>query len=85
MTWQLKFTSSARKELHKLPRDQQVRIAEAVRRLALNPRPPGCKKLKGSPNHRIRVGDYRVIYSVDEGQIRILILAIAHRREVYRR
>lgn len=80
----ISFTRSARKELEALPSDIVDRIFPKIEALAVNPRPTGCKKLKGS-NHlwRIRVGVYRVVYSILEKEIHIEIIAVRHRRDAY--
>jgi len=52
--------------------------------LADNPRPPGCEKLSGQERYRIRQGDYRILYEVDESQQVVIVVKIGHRREVYR-
>jgi mRNA interferase RelE/StbE len=57
----------------------------AIDALADDPRPSGCAKLAGRDDYRIRVGDYRVVYAVDDDKRVVLIARIAHRREVYRR
>ncbi|HLA94176.1 MAG TPA: type II toxin-antitoxin system RelE/ParE family toxin [Pyrinomonadaceae bacterium] len=78
------FTRSARKELESLPATLVDRIFPKIEALVGNPRPSGCKKLKGSFDlWRIRVGEYRVIYSILEKQIRIEIIAVRHRRKAY--
>jgi len=75
---------SARKELWALPNDLLARAVAKIESLSDNPRPPGCKKLKGFRDQwRIRVGDWRVIYTVDDSEARVNITRIAHRREVY--
>ena len=62
------------------------RLREAIDSLEQNARPAGCVKLAGAPDlYRIRVGDYRVVYQVNDATRRLLILSIAHRRDVYRR
>ena len=79
------FRRSAEKDLHRLDSTVQRRVLKAVEALADTPRPVGCKKLHGSDDtHRIRVGDYRVIYSVDDAILVVAIERIRHRREVYR-
>jgi len=81
----VEFAASALREFKALERATQRRVATHIDRLTGNPFPPGSKKLKGSPDHhRIRVGDYRVIYKVDGKRLVILVLKIGHRREVYR-
>ena len=79
------FTRSARKELQALSHTVAERILEKVELLALNPRPAGCKKLHGHSNlWRIRVGEYRVVYSIDDNGKAIDISVIRHRNEAYR-
>ena len=60
------------------------RIAAAIDDLAINPRPPGAAKLAGRGDFRIRVGDYRIVYAVDDAEDVVLIARIAHRRDIYR-
>ena len=75
------------KEIANLPGGMRERIIRAIRKLVENPRPQGARKLMGAMSGawRIRVGDYRVIYDVDDAQQLVVILAVLHRREVYRR
>jgi len=61
------------------------RIGKAIDALAADPRPPGAVKLSGHDDFRVRVGDYRVVYAVDDTERLVLVARIAHRREVYRR
>lgn len=75
------------KEIADLPGVVRERIIRAIRKLVENPRPQGARKLTGAMRGawRIRVGDYRVIYDADDAQQLVIILAVLHRREVYRR
>ena len=84
MTYRVEILRSAQKQLAKINPQDQARIIAAVRALADNPRPPGCKKLSGRPAWRIRSGQYRVIYEIHEGRLLVLVVAVGHRREVYR-
>lgn len=78
------FAKSARKELESLPNTIINRIFPKIEALGTNPRPAGCRKLKGSGDlWRIRVGDYRVIYSVNDNFVEIDIIALRHRSEAY--
>jgi mRNA interferase RelE/StbE len=78
------FAASARKELTGLPTDVIARLLPRIRELASNPRPTGCKKLHGYRNRwRIRAGDYRVVYTIDDAGKSVDITRIAHRKEVY--
>ena len=83
--YSLEFRPSALKALrHIVPRDR-VRISNAIQSLAENPYPPGCKKLGGEDEFwRIRVGNYRVIYTVIRERLVVTVVKIGHRREVYR-
>jgi mRNA interferase RelE/StbE len=79
------FARSARKELEKLPRQIAGRILEKIAGLAVTPRPAGSLKLKGDENlWRIRIGDYRVIYEIDDANRSIDLSIIRHRKDVYR-
>jgi len=62
-----------------------ARIAAAVDALGVDPRPAGAVKLAGRGDYRVRVGDFRIVYAVDDDERLVLIARIAHRREVYRR
>ena len=79
------FARSARKELQALDPTVANRVIRRIESLAATPRPPGCKKLEGSDNlWRIRIGDWRVIYSVDDRKRVVDISAVRHRRDAYR-
>jgi mRNA interferase RelE/StbE len=85
VAYEVRLKPSAERELRRLPREVAARIAEAVAALGGDPRPRGVKKLVGSATaYRIRVGDYRVIYDVFDGVLVVVVVTIAHRREVYR-
>ncbi len=82
--YRVELKSSARRELERLPTQVIRRLFARLENLAVNPRPPGCKKLKGGKNEwRIRVGDYRAVYTIDDEARRIEITRIRHRSEVY--
>ncbi len=86
MTYQIVFSPTAYRQLEDIPKADQRRIREKIDRLSTNPRPPGAKLLKGGPGLlRIRVGDYRVIYKVEDDRLIVLVIRIGHRSEVYRR
>ena len=84
MSYALAFKPSAEKELRKLSRDIIPRVVEAIQGLGDQPRPVGCVKLTHSESWRIRVGDYRVIYDINDRGKQVIVLHIGHRREVYR-
>ena len=76
---------SAVKELEGTPRRDRQRLAQRIRTLSADPRPSGCEKLSGEEKYRIRQGDYRVVYAIDDEQHLVIVVKIGHRREVYRR
>lgn len=79
------FARSARRELEKIDRPIARRILAKIEELSEEPRPVGCQKLRGESGlWRLRVGDYRVVYGVDDGRRLVDIVAVGHRREVYR-
>lgn len=79
------FARSARKQLQVLDRALALRIVGRIESLAVTPRPMGCVKLEGGAGlWRIRVGDYRVIYEIDDDHRRIDVSAVRHRRDAYR-
>jgi mRNA interferase RelE/StbE len=76
---------AAEKDLSRLSSEIHDRVIAAIRTLANNPRPPGCRKLAGSKNDwRIRVGDYRMVYEIADAIHVIRVNRVRHRREVYR-
>lgn len=82
--YSLDIKPSAQKELDGLDDSPFIRIDAKILALAENPRPAGCRKLKGYKDQwRIRIGDYRVIYIIDDGAKAVIVTRIAHRREVY--
>ena len=82
--YRVELKPSARKELTRLPAQLIERIVPRLENLSFDPRPPGCKKLKGGDNEwRIRVGDYRVVYMIDDANRLVEVTRIRHRSEVY--
>ena len=82
--YQVFFTHSARKELESLPTRLGERIVRRLESLVTSPRPPGCRKLAGTKNSwRLRVGDYRVIYTVDDTSRIVDVIAVRHRSDAY--
>ncbi|MCL6436436.1 MAG: type II toxin-antitoxin system RelE/ParE family toxin [Leptolyngbyaceae cyanobacterium HOT.MB2.61] len=82
--YRIEFLKTAQKELLKLPKEIQQRIAAQLDALLIDPYPPDTKKLKnGNGRFRIRVGDYRIIYRIEEEALVILIIKIGHRRNIY--
>ncbi|HEY4187645.1 MAG TPA: type II toxin-antitoxin system RelE/ParE family toxin [Polyangia bacterium] len=83
--YRVRTSPDADKQLARLDGSIRVRIAQKIDALAENPRPPGCKKLKGDHNlWRVRAGDYRIVFSIHEDVLLVVVIRIAHRRDVYR-
>jgi mRNA interferase RelE/StbE len=79
------FARSAGKELDKLDPPVARRVLMAIEKLAIDPRPSHCLKLTGSANDwRVRVADWRVIYTIDDAKAQIDVVAIRHRSDAYR-
>ncbi len=83
MNYNLEILRRAQKELADLPKETYLKICEAIQNLASDPRPSGCLKLKGREGWRIRVGNYRVLYTINDQQQIITVVHIGHRRNVY--
>jgi mRNA interferase RelE/StbE len=84
-SYKILIKPSAVKELKKISNSDFERIKEKIRKLAPDPRPKGCEKLSHEEKYRLRQGNYRIIYFVDDENQEITIYKIGHRREVYKR
>lgn len=87
MTYTVELSSAAAKSLKRLDAPHRLRIAGAIELLSVEPRPPGATMLRGGERGRwrVRVGDHRVVYAIEDDRLIVLVLRIAHRREVYDR
>lgn len=84
MTYKLTLKPLAEKQFAKLPKIIQKRLFSAFLTLADNPRPHGFIKLQGNADYyRVRVGDYRIVYTIDDQQLKILVLSLGHRQHIY--
>ncbi|MBW4079136.1 MAG: type II toxin-antitoxin system RelE/ParE family toxin [Acidobacteria bacterium] len=81
--YEIEFRPAALRELRKIDRSTQPRIQGAIALLAQDPRPPASRQLRGRDGYRLRVGDYRIVYTIDDGVLLIVVVTIGHRREVY--
>jgi mRNA interferase RelE/StbE len=84
-SYSLVLKRSAERELRKVPKEDLRRVTERIRGLARNPRPFGNEKLSGQERYRVRQGDYRIVYAVDDEKRIVEVVKIGHRREVYRK
>lgn len=85
MLYQIEFSRQADRQFRNLPSQIQHRLKSRIDSLATTPRPHGSEKLGGVDQlYRIRVGDYRIIYAVEDNRLLVLVVKVGHRREVYR-
>jgi mRNA interferase RelE/StbE len=83
-SYSVQITASAEKQLARLPRTDRIRVARAIAGLAVVPRPAGCRRLKGLGDvYRIRVRRYRVIYSIEDRRVLVVVLKVGHRKNIY--
>lgn len=82
-SYNVEIKRSAAKELEHLPPKDRTRIIARIRALATDPRPAGCEKLSGQDRYRLRQGNYRILYEIDDTVVLVVVVRIAHRREVY--
>ena len=85
MLYKIIFSESAQKELKKIPTQFGLKIIRVIEKLSRTPRPVGCKKIVGTDSYRIRVNDYRVIYTIKDKELIIDIVKIGNRKEIYKR
>jgi len=84
-TYSIAVLRTAARVIARLPSDVRQRLVRAIDTLTTDPRPVGCQKLAGSGDHyRVRVGDYRIIYEVRDGELVVIVVTVGHRRDVYR-
>lgn len=83
-SYRLLIKPSAAKEILSLPVGDRTRVVARIRGLADAPRPSGCERLSGDEKYRVRQGDYRVLYAIDDAAKTLVIVRIGHRRDVYR-
>ena len=83
-SYKIQIKVSAAKELEEIPKPDLQRISKKIQSLSENPRPIGSEKLTGSERYRIRQGNYRILYQIDDRKIVVVVVKVGHRREVYR-
>jgi mRNA interferase RelE/StbE len=84
MTYRVDLKPSAAKALRSLEVAAAARIRGAIALLAHDPRPPGARRLAGRPGYRVGVGDYRILYVIEDEVLLIVVVALGHRKAVYR-
>ncbi len=81
--YSIRLSQTVIKKLQKLPPQIEEKLIDTIQLLEFNPRPVGCKKLKGRDGYRIRVGDYRIIYKIEDHILVVLIVDLGHRKDIY--
>lgn len=82
--YKIEIKKSAAKEIEDLPSVILKRVITHIKELADNPRPVGCKKLSGEEKYRIRIGNYRILYEINDEIVTVYVVKVAHRKDVYR-
>ncbi|MFQ5705052.1 MAG: type II toxin-antitoxin system RelE/ParE family toxin [Gemmatimonadales bacterium] len=82
--YRLQIKPSAAKEIEGVPLKDRRRIVRRIAALAKHPRPSGCEKLSGQDKYRVRQGDYRILFTVSDEELTVVVVKIGHRRDVYR-
>lgn len=84
--YSVELTTAAAKSLRKLPKDILTRVSRIIDDLAYEPHPSGCKKLTDTDNlYRLRVGDWRIVYEIEDSRLIVWVLNVGHRRDIYRK
>jgi mRNA interferase RelE/StbE len=83
VVYRIEFVPAAARQMRNLDPPVRRRLDAAIQALRADPRPPACKKLSGREEYRIRVGDYRILYEVEDTVLRVLVVKVGHRRDVY--
>ena len=85
MTYRIELRPAAVRALRKLDPPVRRRVQGAITLLAEDPRPPASRPLRGRPAYRVRVGDYRIIYAVEDDVLLVVVITLGHRRDIYQR
>ncbi len=84
-SFEIRFKKSVAKDLRTLPNEDVRRILKRIEALSNDPRPPGSEKLSAHERYRVRQGVYRVVYEIHDSALVVIVVKVAHRREVYKR
>jgi len=82
--YKLLIKVSAAKEIEGIPKRDRQRVINRITKLADDPRCAGCEKLSGQERYRVRQGRYRILYTINDEEVIVVVVKVAHRREVYR-
>ncbi|GAB6060112.1 type II toxin-antitoxin system RelE family toxin [Desulfonatronum parangueonense] len=78
------FRKSVEKDLSKIPKKDVPKILDRIKDLEKDPPPPGCEKLTGQERYRLRQENYRIVYSIQDGELTVWVVTIGHGKDVYR-
>ena len=78
------FKKSVEKDFKGIPKNDLAKILKRIETLAEDPRPPGCEKLTGQEKYRLRQGRYRILYSIQDDELTVWVVKVAHRKDIYR-
>ena len=82
--YKIYFKNSVEKDLIGIPKNDLKKILDRIELLAENPRPPGCEKLAGQQQYRLRQGRYRILYSIQDDELTVWVVRVGHRKDIYR-
>lgn len=82
--YRVEIRPAAARALKRVGANQRDRLRGAIELLAIDPRPPASRPLRGRPGFRVRVGDYRILYVMDDDVLLVVVVTLGHRRDVYR-
>jgi mRNA interferase RelE/StbE len=82
--YKIVFKQSVAKDLRAIPKKEVKQILNRIDYLAVDPRPPGAEKLTGDEKYRVRQGNYRILYYIEDAIITVTVVKVGHRREIYR-
>ena len=83
-SYNIEIKKSASKELSKLPKKELKSVINKIKNLSADPRPTGSKKLSGDEKYRVRVGNHRVLYTIEDEKLVIYIVKVGHRKDIYK-
>ncbi|MFU8833450.1 MAG: type II toxin-antitoxin system RelE family toxin [Wenzhouxiangella sp.] len=83
--YKLEFKRSVAKDLRAIPNKTVRRILDRIHDLRDDPRPPGCEKLSGQERYRLRQGNYRILYGIEDDRLVVTVVKVGHRRQIYAR
>ena len=84
-SYKLYIKPSAVKEIESFPKKDRIRIVQKIQGLTTDPRPPGCEKLTGNDKYRVRQGRYRIVYSIKDQELIVIVVKVGHRKDIYKK